>query len=224
MTFYAARKEMWWISGIFGFMASLTRSQGVIVFAAVLYMYASSIRFNVKKLDRRIIAILLIPIGLVVFFLYTYTITGSFMTFFEAQKEAAYQRTLFGNPVSTIIMGVSDMIMSKYTLLTAYHAYNLAMVGIFLVVLALSYRTIRREYFIYFLLSLLYPLSASQMFAITRYELVIFPAFMTLSIMAGRRRRNALIIYSLYAIFAALLLMFTVWHTVGGLKVESFVL
>ena len=53
--FLFARRDNWLVVGILGFFLSLTRIQGIILFIPMLYMYLSKIKFEFKKIDKRIL-------------------------------------------------------------------------------------------------------------------------------------------------------------------------
>lgn len=92
--FYYARKGNWFLVGILGFALSLTRSVGVFIILPVLYEYLKS-----KSLDRDIFYLLLIPLGLILFMIYNYYLTGDFLAFVHIQS--AWGRHL-ANPLKTI--------------------------------------------------------------------------------------------------------------------------
>ena len=87
--FYYARKGNWFFSGVLGFLLSLTRSIGVFMVVPLLIEYLRVKKFNprtisiheLKKIDRNILFLLLLPAGLTVFSVYNYYLTGDFFGF-----------------------------------------------------------------------------------------------------------------------------------------------
>jgi len=49
MSFYFARTQKWWLAGIFGFFASLTRLVGIILFPVLVFEYLIQQKFDFKK-------------------------------------------------------------------------------------------------------------------------------------------------------------------------------
>jgi Gpi18-like mannosyltransferase len=69
--FYFARKENWVYVGLLGFLISMTRMQGILMFFPMLYLFYIKHKFSPK-----ILLLLLIPLGLFSFMLYQHAITG----------------------------------------------------------------------------------------------------------------------------------------------------
>ena len=65
------------------------------------------------------------------------------------------------------------------------------------------------EYTIYFAVSLILPLLSARLEAISRFYLVIFPAFIMLSLVSKGKR---LPLAALYAVFVVLMILFTIRH------------
>ena len=50
LSFYYMRQSHWWLAGLFGFLASLTRSAGIILLLPFLYEYLRQHRFQLKAI------------------------------------------------------------------------------------------------------------------------------------------------------------------------------
>jgi Mannosyltransferase (PIG-V) len=67
LNFYQLRHENWWWAGLFGLLASLTRSAGLLLVIPFYYEYLRQRHFRVKALNRGALAGMLIPGGVVLF-------------------------------------------------------------------------------------------------------------------------------------------------------------
>ncbi|MBX6395547.1 MAG: hypothetical protein IRY98_07470, partial [Alicyclobacillaceae bacterium] len=64
---YFARTRKFWLSGIFGFFASLTRNTGVVLVLPFLYEYFRARDFRWTRIREDVLAVLMIPGGLAVY-------------------------------------------------------------------------------------------------------------------------------------------------------------
>ena len=83
--FYYARKGAWLKAGIAGFFLSLTRVPGVCVVIPLLYDYMKGKNFKLKSIRIDILALALLPLGLLVFCVYNYYLTGDYLAFVHIQ-------------------------------------------------------------------------------------------------------------------------------------------
>src|SRR5947209_17034939 len=72
LSFYYMRRGRWWLAGLCGFLASLTRSAGLFLLLPFLYEYLRQHEFTLSKIHLNIVSGLAIPGGLVVFAFYCY--------------------------------------------------------------------------------------------------------------------------------------------------------
>jgi len=212
--FYFAKKENWLAVGVFGFLVALTRMQGILLIVPALIIYLRSIGFkmnisSIKKLNRNILFLALIPLGILTFMAYELAITGDALIQFKSA-------VLFGKYLTWPWAGFEQAIMAMAndtTLINlAYHVYNLFITISFIALVYISYKKLKIEYAAYFGLSVLIILLSSNLFGASRYFLLAFPAFMTLSLIGNRNRTVKYGIIALYAIFIVLSAGFVVLH------------
>jgi Mannosyltransferase (PIG-V) len=87
-TFMAMRRQVWWLAGVLGFLAALTRSIGVLLVLPCLYelwlsresFMASRQRFILKALP-----IVLIPLGSLLYCIFCWKVSGDFLAFASVQ-------------------------------------------------------------------------------------------------------------------------------------------
>lgn len=84
MTLYYMREKKWLLTGILGFLASLSRTQGVILFIPIVYEIVLDIIKN-KKFNIKYLFSLLVPFGYICYLLLNKAVTGEFFTFMEYQ-------------------------------------------------------------------------------------------------------------------------------------------
>ncbi len=89
LSFYNIRHGHWWLAGLFGLFASLTRSAGLFLAIPFLYEYLRQHTFrftNLKSILRLdILSIMLIPLGTALFAFYCYSRFGDALAFTHVQ-------------------------------------------------------------------------------------------------------------------------------------------
>jgi Mannosyltransferase (PIG-V) len=194
ISFYNMRHGNWWIAGVFGFCAGLTRSVGLLLLLPFCYEYLRQHEFNIKKLRFNILAGILIPAAILLFGVYCYFRFHDFLAFSHAQ--AMWQRHLHG-PWHGII-GSIKAIISSDGLLSFRALRNMLDLGpdlligtLLLLSLVGPWRFPRaaRSYSVYgialYLFLQLFPNGGTGFFpleSMSRFMLEIFPAFI---VMAG---------------------------------------
>jgi len=72
LSFYYMRQGHWWLAGLFGFLASLTRSAGLLLLVPFCYEYLRQHYFKLEKMRFDAFSVLLIPAGIGIFAGYCY--------------------------------------------------------------------------------------------------------------------------------------------------------
>ncbi|MEM4266409.1 MAG: hypothetical protein QXX65_05035, partial [Candidatus Woesearchaeota archaeon] len=105
MSLYYAKTGKWWKAGISGFFISQKRIWGVFVILPLFYEYFRQKGFCIRKIERNVLWLFLVPLGLLLFMSYSYWLTGDFFAYFTVQKNALGHT--FTNPFSTLAEGLS---------------------------------------------------------------------------------------------------------------------
>jgi Gpi18-like mannosyltransferase len=93
LSFYCIRHGRWWLAGVFGLLACLTRETGIFLVLPFLYEYARQRDFQLQKMIRiHILAVFLIPAGIGLYCLYCVKRWGDPLAFIHA--EANWDRHL----------------------------------------------------------------------------------------------------------------------------------
>ena len=211
--FLCARDKRWWLAGALGFLASLTRLQGVVLLPPLLYMYLRDREFRLSRLGPELMALLLFPGGALLFIAYQYLVVGS------APLMSTYQTHLYAQfvwPWDNIIATVQKILSPEGTFV---NLLNLSMTGVFLAMTVLSFRRLPRQYGIYMAVTmfvlLLRRTTLQPLVSMSRYVLVLFPAFMLWGLWGRNPRVQRLVVYPSVALLLYLSGQFAIWGWVA---------
>lgn len=109
LCFYYLRRGTWWLAGIYGGLASLTRSAGLLLVLPFCYEYLVQQHFPLRKLGWQFLNVALIPLGTGLFAAYCYLRFHDALAFSHAQSQ--WNRTLHG-PWHGLIISVKSIITS----------------------------------------------------------------------------------------------------------------
>ncbi len=196
-TFLALRKQHWWLAGLLGCLAALTRSAGLLLVAPYLYELWLA-RENVIVRWRPLLAgigpLLLIPLGTCIYALYGWKMTGNPLIFATVQDHWA--RQLSWPWVGLVQVCFELFINQPFGSFNEVHILldTSATLG-FMLLIVLGWRKIRVSYSIWMALLMLYliltpsvgqrdPLISNQ-----RFVLEMFPAFITLAMLSLQKTR-----------------------------------
>ncbi len=221
--FYNMRRGHWWIAGLCGFLACLTRSTGILFTLPFLYEYLQQRNFNLRAIRLNILAVCLIPAGMVTFAIYCYLQFHNPLLFL--QVEVGWKRYL-RFPWHGIKEAVVMLLQNSKVILGFYFLRNmLELISVFfiLTILVLSFcgpwRFSRSQwsYGIFavaaFLFLISFPIDGNPnpLGSTTRYLLAVFPAFIIMAAIGKNRTFNLLYI----SISGALLFFFLTQFLTG---------
>lgn len=180
-SFYAARRERWWMAGALGALASATRVNGIFLLPALLLLYFQQRRSIRPRAD--ILGLFLIPLGLIAFMLYLHFQTGNALAFKDALA-------LWGRQTGFFLRPLLHFLKHSRELAFRWDFSVLNFVAALLAFACAFYLFKRREWALalYTLLIVITPLSSQILQSITRYVMLAFPIFIVLG-MAGRSPR-----------------------------------
>jgi hypothetical protein len=186
--FLAAKKDAWWLAGLFGALATCTRITGLCLFPAVAFLYWQ--RYHSVKIN--VLALLLMPAGLVPYMIFLHRITGNAFAFLDVQAAWGHSLGLFVRPLWEYL---------KNPLQISFR-WDFRFLNFLAALLALSCGAVflkRKQWALatYTLLCVILPLSAMQLQSLTRYTMIAFPIFILLA-EAGRSSRLDQIIRSVF--------------------------
>ncbi len=188
----------WWLAGIAGFLAALTRSSGVVLAVPYLVVYLQRLWFTEqrsqfawrKKLNA-LVPIVLIPAGVVAYFAFLYLAKGD--PFISGAAENHYWHRHLSLPWTTLSLIWHGLFSAPSTLHLLGEIRDLVFTLIPLLILALGWRRIPLHYALFSLalavLSLSFPLeSDNPLLSQPRYLLMHFPVVVILALWGKRRR------------------------------------
>ncbi len=214
-SFLAARKKKWWLAGILGGLASLTRLVGLFLLPALLWEWYISSK---PKINLRFLWLGLIPLGLASYMFYLQKAFGDALYFLHAQPFFGAQRT------GGEIILLPQVIWRYFKILTSvpYVAYDfwvaLAEMTTFVLVTGLLLlahkRGVRLSYLIFSWLVFLVPTLTGTFSSLPRYVLPVFPIFMVLGNLKSQKLKISLAVLSILLLILAAAL-FTRGHWVA---------
>ncbi|HEY7786461.1 MAG TPA: hypothetical protein VIB00_17150 [Pyrinomonadaceae bacterium] len=172
-SFYAARRDSWWGAGVLGAIASATRFTGILLFPTLCIQYWQQHR---GRLRTDVLKLLLIPVGLLSFMYFLYSITGDALAFLNIQGSWARHAGLFFYPLYGYLRRPNEIGLPWDLRIVNFSAAVLGLVcGIILAK--------RREWSLalYTLASVIIALSSQLLQSQARYTMVVFPIFFVLA-------------------------------------------
>jgi hypothetical protein len=179
LSFVSAKEGKWLLTGILGCLLSLTRPVGILVLVPLLWEYLRSANWSARNIRWDVCCLALIPLGPLVFELYTYNLTGMFWAY--GHNKAVGWGIGRANPLLELYRGIAGGGQARLNILAALSG---------LVILSVFWRTIGFSYWLVSLLLITPPLLGGLPMACSmmRYMLVIFP-FAILFAKLGRNDR-----------------------------------
>lgn len=197
LCFYSLRRRHWWLAGIFGFLAALTRSAGLLLVVPFCYEYLRHHQFHWRELRLHALSVVLLPLGLACYAAYCFLLFHNPLAFSYAETYWHHHLT---TPWTGIFLAFQQIAHSpgalSYT--SVRSLVDLVPDLLFLALAILSFvgpwRFPReaRVYALYaavlFLFLQLFPIAGPMPLAsLSRYVLEIFPAFITLAALGEKR-------------------------------------
>lgn len=174
--FYAIEKKKWIPAIILAALLTATRTVGVLFSLILAWEFFKENKFNIKSLLKQKVTLLFltIPIPILSFYYYLYTISGSFTAALDEVEN--WGRPGLTNPIRYLL----DYIVNPSFFGTwhfGFVAFSCAIFG--LIMTYFVYKKLGFGYFSYCLLSILIPMSSS-LTSFPRYLLSITPIFIVL--------------------------------------------
>jgi hypothetical protein len=197
-SFYSMRKNAWLNAGMIGFFLSLTRVIGICFSLPLLYEYMKARRFSLRAIRPDILALALVPAGLLLFSAYNYYLTGDFLAFVHIQS-TGWGRQM-ANPLKTLLYGMAGIRANLSDIVSAWFT------GFVLTTLVIFYRKIPLSHWLFCLVAIFIPLSGG-LASMPRYLAVLFPLFILFA-QLGKDRRTDLALTVFFAVLQGCLMVF----------------
>ena len=217
LSFYYMRRGNWWLAGLFGFLASLTRSVGLFLLVPFFYEYLQQHQFKLRATRFDILASIGMPAGLGVFALYCYLRFRDPLAFSHAQD--SWLRQLHG-PWHGLLD--SFLIITRRGILsfdTIHNVIDLSAGLLMLLLIVLCFIgpwKFSRDLWayalyaasIYFFTLLVPEAGGFPLASLSRLVLELFPAFIVLAAIGKNRQFNLYYLTLSGAILAFMLMQF----------------
>jgi len=208
-SFYLAKRERWWLAGLCGAFASATRTTGVLLLPALAVLYWQTYR-PLRPWRKDILALLLIPGGLVCFMIYLKVITGNPLAFAGAMAAWGREAGFFLWPLYDYLRHPAEI---------AAH-WDFRLLNFLAAILALAAGGVllkRRQFALgaYTLLTALVALSSTMLQSQARYMMVVFPIYLVLATWGRRTKVNQMVFAIFLVLFALMTALFAAHFTMA---------
>ena len=225
LSFYSMRHSQWWLAGLLGLFACLTRAAGVLLILPFFYEYLRQHNFRLRAVRFDLLSSVLIPTGVALFALYCYLRFHDVLAFSHAEK-IAWNRELrvpwYG--LSGAITTITHYGLKGALSFSSIHNVIDLSAELFMLVLVIlsfvgpwKFPRQLRAYALYgvafYLFSILFPLTGKvPLGALSRFLLEVFPAFITLALLF--RKEQMTLYYTILSVglLAFLTLQFLTGH------------
>jgi len=202
-SFYAAKRERWWIAGVLGLFAATSRPTGILLLPSLLVLSCQMYRsLQIKK----ILGLLLMPWGLFAYMFYCWWLTGDALAFKHAQ--VAWGR----NPSIFFLRSVIDWLVGPHVI-TPWNMQLFSVASVLLCFICIYILARRREwaFALYTSMSIILPLSSGMLQSLERYTMGFFPIFIALGLAAKSEHCDQ----TIRVIFVSLLAIMTALYAAG---------
>jgi hypothetical protein len=167
-SFYYSFRRNFLLGGLFGFLAALTRVTGVFLFIPLSWEFFQAYRSKKVSLSSAF-ALLLVPMGTLLFFLFHFLKFGDF--FLWLKVEEAWGRNFSLNESHFILTDGPKI---------ANFSLDLFFVFFALIMTFWAFKKLRISYGLYMISTILIALASGTTMSINRYILVLFPLYILL--------------------------------------------
>ena len=203
-SFLAMRRQKWWLAGILGLFAALTRSAGLLLVIPFLYELwitrdsittsDQNVSHNILSMILRALPLFLIPIGTLCYCYYCWKLFQNPFAFATVQSH--WDRHLAWPWVGILTALRELLVIQPFGSFFEVHLLlDLAATISFIALAIIGWRKLRMSYNIWILLLLFYmlisPATAQNDVLVSnqRFVLEMFPAFITLAMLGVKYRR-----------------------------------
>jgi Mannosyltransferase (PIG-V) len=216
----------WWLAGLLGFVAALTRSSGIILVIPYLVMYIQRHRTRTERTQRRwvqklnaFVPVVLIPAGIVAYMIYLYYTKGNPFIFISQESTYVWHR-YFTFPWVGFVSAINSVLTTP--VFSRSHLQNLLDLSftlIAVVALAIGWRRIPLHYALFALGLMLFTLSFPQItFPLgsqARYMMSIFPLAVIFAFWGKRSHFDQLIMFFSLSLLAVNIILFITHYLVA---------
>lgn len=219
LSFYIARKGRWWVAGIVGLLLSTSRLVGILILPSLLLELCLQSKDlfhkkDYKQLMLKALPLLLIPLGLFSFMVYSNIKWQDPINFIHAQGTLANGRSVetFVFPLQTLFRYFKifiDFNLQQFEWWVALLEVVCTLLAGFLIFIGYKQK-IRASYLLFAFLCFIIPIISGTLSGMPRYVLILFPIFFSLALL-----KNKKFLYLYAAISIPLLFLLTLLFSKG---------
>jgi len=208
-SFYLAKRDQWWLAGLCGAFASATRTSGVLLLPALAILYWQLHR-PLRPWRRDILALLVIPVGLVSFMIYLKATTGNLFAFGDAM-------TAWGREAGFFFQPLLDYLRNPRAIAAHwdFRLLNFLAAAFTLVIGGVLLKRGQFSLAAYTLLSALVALSSALLQSQARYMMVVFPIYLVLATWTNRPKVNQMVFAIFVVLFGLMTALFAAHFTLA---------
>jgi hypothetical protein len=210
--FYYMRARLWWLAAIFGFFAALTRVEGVLLVVPFVMEWFASRDAGDRPTRTQLGAGILIPFGLALYMGYLWVLRADPLYFSHVQ---IHWNRHFAPPWVSVINAFGKIAHSSGPTLVANQSLEIAFTLLMIAVLVAGWHSLRPSYIAYMALSVLIPMSTSNLMSMPRFALVLFPMFAILARWGERPWVNNVILAFSLPLLGLFTVLFADWYWVA---------
>jgi mannosyltransferase PIG-V len=208
--FYYGRRNRWLTACILTALATLTRSQGIVVLLPLLIEYLAQRTFRLQQISWNATAFALVPAALFAFVLFLKLTFGSWTIMFDIQNAWGRHPMWPWHPMAWLVRHAPPLSAEHHDKLDFCFLLLLPVAGIF------GIRQLRLSYSFYLWTAALFFSCWGIYGSIPRFDLVIFPLFLVFALIGIRSRTFHLGYCILCSMLAALfMVMHSQWNWVA---------
>jgi len=227
LCFYHMRRGRWWLAGLFGLLAALTRNTGIVLFVPFAYEYLRQHHFQLGNMRLNALSALLIPLGLGLFMAYCYALYRDPLAFQHAEVVWHHVLVL---PWIGILGPIRTMIRvhSLLSFVVERNSIELGSAFFILLLLMLSlfgpwrFPRTHLAYILFAVIVWVIPLCSPvgspdgslPYQSVARYMLEVFPAFIVLAALGKFRMVHSVYLMVAGALFFFLLTQFLLGYLI----------
>jgi Gpi18-like mannosyltransferase len=211
-SFYYMRARLWWMAAVFGFLAALTRVEGVILVVPFVMEWFASHDAGDRPARVQLGAGILIPFGLVLYMGYLWVLRADPLYFSHVQVH--WNRHL-APPWISVVNAFGKIAHGSGATLVANQSLEIGFTLLMITVLVAGWHRLRPSYIAYMGLSILIPMSTSNLMSMPRFALVLFPMFAILARWGERPWVNNVILAFSLPLLGLFTVLFADWYWVA---------
>jgi hypothetical protein len=218
-SFYYIRERRWLTAGILGYLAALSRVEGVLLAVPLLIEFFAALRaqrsdwwkWPIDTIVKPLVGLAIVPLGLATYMAYLWVLRGDPLYFSHVQanwgRHLAPPWVSFVHSFKLIALGNPQVVANQLL--------EVAFTLLMLAVLVLGLRRLRPSYIAYMALSILVPMSTSSLMSMPRFALVLFPMFTLFALWGARANVNNIIVAFSLPLLGLFTVLFADWYWVA---------